>query len=76
MSADKTAVDLLAHLIRVMDALEERETPAVTLVCSCGSELTIWRPIPQTERRRLTNHFQGNHQRCTPLAAQEEKENE
>jgi hypothetical protein len=64
MSADKTAVDLLAHLIRVMDALEERETPAVTLVCLCGSELPIWRRVPQNERRQLTGHFQGAHQRC------------
>lgn len=66
MSADQTAVDVLASFLRIVDALEERDRPAVELRCPCGGSLTVGRTVQAGARRDLVTHFNGTHHNCVP----------
>jgi hypothetical protein len=68
--SEPTAFDALTSIIRVLDALEERDRPVWAEKCACGATVAVGREAANAERRRVQGYWWNRHRECTvqPLA--------
>jgi formylmethanofuran dehydrogenase subunit A len=64
--ADRSVLD---HLIRLMDALEDRDRPAYTETCMCGAAVAVGREVSRADLRRIHANFLGRHRTCAGFDA-------